>query len=141
MDLFLFSYEQLDLWKVSMDFVTDIYELLKSFPDNEKYALVSQIRRAAISVPSNIAEGTGRMSIKEKLHFNDIAMGSLVEVMCHLDISNRVGYIDDDELHRFKLTAIRISKMLSGYRRAMINRLKDDSSTNKKSKDEQKYNI
>jgi four helix bundle protein len=70
MDFALFSFEQLEMWNLSMDFVTEIYELLKQFPENEKYALTSQIRRAAISVPSNIAEGTGRSSIKEKLHFN-----------------------------------------------------------------------
>jgi four helix bundle protein len=71
MDFALFSFEQLDMWKLSMDFVSEIYELLKEFPDGERYALTSQIRRAAISVPSNIAEGTGRFSIKEKLHFNE----------------------------------------------------------------------
>lgn len=122
MDFALFSFEQLDMWKLSMDFVSEIYELLKEFPDGERYALTSQIRRAAISVPSNIAEGTGRFSIKEKLHFNEIAMGSLTEVVCQLIIANRAGYVDDNTLSEFKSQALRIGMMLSGYRRTMLNR-------------------
>lgn len=122
MDFALFSFEQLEMWNLSMDFVTEIYELLKQFPENEKYALTSQIRRAAISVPSNIAEGTGRSSIKEKLHFNEIAMGSLVEVICQLNIAKRVGYINEDDFSRFKTIGARIGMMLSGYRRSMINK-------------------
>ncbi len=105
-----------------MDLVSDIYELLKRFPENERFALSPQIRRAAISIPSNIAEGTGRFSCKEKLRFNEIAMGSLAELMCQLIIAQRAGYIDDETLSEFKSKSQRIGKMLSGYRRAMINK-------------------
>ena len=122
MDFALFSFEQLEMWNLSMDFVTELYKLLKQFPENERYALTSQIRRAAISVPSNIAEGTGRTSIKEKLHFNEIAMGSLVEVVCQLNIAKRVEYINEEEFSHFKSMAVRIGMMLSGYRRSMINK-------------------
>ena len=122
MDLALFSIEQLEMWNLSMDFVTELYKLLKHFPENEKYALTSQIRRAAISVPSNIAEGTGRTSIKEKLHFNEIAMGSLFEVICQLNIAKRVEYINEEDYSHFKSMATRIGMMLSGYRRSMVNK-------------------
>lgn len=123
MDFALFSFEQLEMWNLSMDFVTEVYKLLIQFPENEKYALTSQIRRAAISIPSNIAEGTGRTSIKEKLHFNEIAMGSLAEVICQLNIAKRLEYINEDDFSRFKTMGVRIGMMLSGYRRSMINKL------------------
>ena len=122
----LFSYEQLEMWQLSMDFVTDIYKLLDDFPERERYALSSQIRRAAISVPSNIAEGTGRYSKKEKLHFNEISMGSLTEVMCQLEIANRVGYINVEELDSLRSKALRIGMMLSGYRRSIFKKMDEE---------------
>ncbi len=79
MDSSYFLYEKLEVWQLSMDFVDNIYALLRNFPNEEKFALTSQIRRAAISIPSSIAEGTGRFSDKEKVRFLDIAHGSLYE--------------------------------------------------------------
>ena len=131
MDFALFSHEQLDMWQFSMDFVTDIYKLLNRFPERERFSLTSQIRRAAISVPSNIAEGSSRFSEKEKIHFNEIALGSLAEVICQLDIALRVGYISQEEFNQFKSKASTIGKMISGYRRSMINKMLEKKENNK----------
>lgn len=131
MDFALFSHEQLDMWQFSMDFVTDIYKLLNRFPEIERFSLTSQIRRAAISVPSNIAEGSSRFSEKEKIHFNEIALGSLAEVICQLDIALRVGYISQEEFNQFKSKASTIGKMISGYRRSMINKMLEKKENNK----------
>ena len=116
------SYKELIVWQKSMDLTIMVYKAVKQLPKEEIFSLSDQIRRAAISIPSNIAEGTGRFSCKEKLRFNEIAMGSLAELMCQLIIAQRAGYIDDETLSEFKSKSQRIGKMLSGYRRAMINK-------------------
>ena len=105
-----------------MDFVSEIYKIIDEFPDKERFALSSQIRRAAISIPSNIAEGTGRFSQKEKIHFNEISMGSLTEVVCQIEIAFRVGYIRKEEFYNLKSKASRIGMMLSGYRLSLLNK-------------------
>ena len=124
METSFFMYEKLDVWKFSMDFVIKIYRLLDEFPSHEQYALTSQIRRSAISVPSNIAEGSGRMSVKEKIHFVDIANGSLHEVLCQLKIATQVGYIQESCYEDIKNQATRIAMMLGGWRRSLSTKLK-----------------
>ena len=88
------THKDLKLWKNSMDFVERIYKITISFPKEEKYGLTSQLRRAAISVPSNIAEGAARKSKKEFTNFLYIGLGSLTEVETQLILSERLGYID-----------------------------------------------
>ena len=88
-----YNYQKLDVYKVSKELVCLVYELLKHFPNEEKFAICDQIRRAVISVPANIAEGMGRTSNKEQNRFLEIAYGSLMEVQCLLDISTDLGYL------------------------------------------------
>lgn len=87
------SYRDLELWRQGMDLCEAIYTLTKEFPSDERYGLVSQLRRAAVSVPSNIAEGAGRNSTKEYINFLSIAYGSLCEVETQILLSARMGYI------------------------------------------------
>lgn len=94
----------------------DIYSLMDKFPKYETYALSDQLRRAVISVPSNIAEGSGRISTKEKIHFLEIAYGSLTETLCQLDIARDLGYISDEEFDNEKDKVNVIGKQLSGLR-------------------------
>ena len=82
MEEFKYPFENLNAWQESRKYVVEVYRLLEQFPQSERFALIDQIRRAVISVPSNIAEGSGRMSYKEKIHFLEIAYGSLMEVYC-----------------------------------------------------------
>ena len=94
-----FYFKKLDVYNYSKDLVKYIYSVLKKFPQEERYAICDQLRRAVVSVPSNIAEGFGRLSSKEKIHFLDIAYGSLMEVECQMEISYELGFISSEEQH------------------------------------------
>lgn len=95
------THRDLDLWKNSIQLVKSIYEISCNFPNNETYGLTSQLRRAAVSVPSNIAEGSGRHFKKEFIQFLYIASGSLAEIETQLIISNELNYISTVELDKF----------------------------------------
>ncbi len=88
-------HERLDVWRNSMDLVEKVYTLSSSFPDVERFGLCAQMRRAAISVPSNIAEGAARRSTPEYIRFLSIARGSLSEISTQLHIARRLGYASD----------------------------------------------
>ena len=96
--------------------VREVYTLLEKFQKYETYALGDQLRRAVVSVPSNIAEGSGRFSNKEKAHFMEIAYSSLTETLCKLDIAHDLGYISDNEFEDEKERIDIIGKQLSGLR-------------------------
>ena len=99
-----------------------MYSLVRKFPTFEQHALCDQLRRAAISVPSNIAEGLGRMAIKERLRFLEIAYGSLTETTCQLDIARSLGYINDDELTTAENMSTEIGKIMSGLRKSLMDK-------------------
>jgi four helix bundle protein len=111
-----FTFFDLRVYKEAKLLVRDIYSLMDKFPKYETYALSDQLRRAVISVPSNIAEGSGRISTKEKIHFLEIAYGSLTETLCQLDIARDLGYISDEEFDNEKDKVNVIGKQLSGLR-------------------------
>ena len=91
------DHKELDVWKKGMDLVEMIYSVSESFPDSERYGLTSQIRRAAISVPSNIAEGAARKSDKELVQFISIALGSIAEIETQYLIAIRLGFLKKDK--------------------------------------------
>jgi four helix bundle protein len=93
-----FYYRKLKVYQLSMQLVAAIYKLTEKFPSSEKLALTNQIQRAAVSVPSNIAEGMGRFSIRERIHHLDFSSGSLMEVMCQTEIAELLGYITHEDL-------------------------------------------
>ncbi len=105
------GYEKLEVWQISIELVTDAYKLVKLLPKEETYALSDQIRRSAVSIPSNIAEGSSRNSKKEFIQFLYIALGSLCELETQLLIAQNVGYINDIENIKQKITSIK--KMLN----------------------------
>jgi four helix bundle protein len=111
-----FTFFDLRVYKEAKLLVRDIYSLMDKFPKYETYALSDQLRRAVISVLSNIAEGSGRISTKEKIHFLEIAYGSLTETLCQLDIARDLGYISDEEFDNEKDKVNVIGKQLSGLR-------------------------
>lgn len=118
-----FSFERLVIWQKSRELVKQIYLLVSAFPREEKHCLSDQLRRAAVSVPSNIAEGSGRFSIKEKVHFIEIAYGSLMEVICQLTIANDLGFVEEVDLGRIRIIAEELSRQLSAYRRSLLSNI------------------
>lgn len=111
-----FYFKKLDVYNNSKDLVKYIYSVLKKFPQEERYAICDQLRRAVVSVPSNIAEGFGRLSSKEKIHFLDIAYGSLMEVECQMEISYELGFISSEEQHTASHKVETIARLLYSLR-------------------------
>jgi four helix bundle protein len=97
-----FSFEDLDVYKTARILVRDVYRLQHQFPKYEIYALGDQIRRSASSVTSNIAEGSGRSSFKEKSHFIEIAYGSLMEAFSQLQIAQDLGYLQQENIDKIR---------------------------------------
>ena len=115
-----YNYKDLEAYKEAKILVRMIYFLLQRFPKEETYALCDQLRRAAISIPSNIAEGSGRTSAKDQAHFFEMAFGSLMEIECQLDIASDLGYISNEELESLNAQIARVASMLSGMRRKLL---------------------
>jgi four helix bundle protein len=109
------NYTDLDVWKYSRELVKLVYLLTKTFPKEELYALTNQIKRSVVSVPSNIAEGIGRQSNKETIHFLHIAKGSLYEVETQLYLSYDLSYISEIELKNILEKVISNKKLLNGF--------------------------
>ena len=109
-----------DVYEEIKKLVLVIYDLLRYFPKEENYALCDQLRRAVISIPSNIAEGISRASHKEQIHFIEISFGSLNEVMCQVEIANELGMIAKEHLQLVEEYYRTIAQMLSGLRRSII---------------------
>ena len=104
----------------------DVYHLTKKFPSSELHGLTNQIQRAAVSIPSNIAEGMGRFSIKDRIRFIDISNGSVMEVMCQLEIAHRLGYISNEELQIQDTKIATLAKMILGLRKNLEEKLNNN---------------
>lgn len=119
-----FTFEKLDVWHKSRSLVKEIYSLINAFPNFERYALAVQLRRAAISVPSNIAEGSGRPSPKERVRYVEIAYGSLMEAYNQLLLAGDLGYIEVSRIESLKPKFEEVAKMLSGFRRTLLSQIR-----------------
>jgi four helix bundle protein len=108
------SHHQLDVWQRSVDFVVTIYRVTDAFPKEERFGLVSQLRRASVSIPANIAEGAARKSQKEFLHFLSNAQGSASEVETELIIADRLGFLDKNEKEKLFAELDDIGRMITG---------------------------
>lgn len=118
-----FSFENLRVYKVARELVKSIYLVQNKFPKEERYALGDQIRRAAVSITANLAEGSGRQSVKEKIHFIEIAFGSMTEVFCELQIACDLNYIIIDDFDALRSQFTEVAKMLSGLRNTLQKQL------------------
>jgi len=107
------NHKNMDVWKLSMDLVTKIYQITEKFPNEERFGLSQQMRRASVSIPSNIAEGAARKSPNELIQFLYFSLGSLSELETQLIISERLGFLKDEESSQFG-TCDRIRQMLIG---------------------------
>jgi len=115
-------HKNLEVWKLSVDFVKDIYTRTTNFPDEEKFGIISQLRRAVVSIPANIAEGAARSTKKELRNFLYITSGSLSEIDTLLTISKELGFIKESQLDALNEKLVKIDIMLDG----LIKKLKKD---------------
>ena len=118
----IFSFEKLDVWQLSRKLSIKVYELSRKFPEEEKFGLRSQIRRAVISVSSNIAEGSSRSSGIEQARFTEIAYGSLLEVLNQLILASDLNYIDDENVNEFRAQIDELMNKMSKLRSSQISR-------------------
>jgi four helix bundle protein len=116
------NYKELEVWQLAKGFAIEVYKLTATFPRSEQFGLTSQIRRAATSVPANIAEGWGRGSAGEYIQFLLIARGSLMEVETHLIIANELGYLTPNQLKSCQSLVERIGEMLNRLVQALRKR-------------------
>jgi four helix bundle protein len=114
------SYRDLQVWQKAMDLVVESYKVVNLLPKNEVYSLATQIQRAAVSIPANIAEGHGREHLGDYLHHLSCANGSLMELETHLLIARKLSYITESQLESVLRKTSELGRMLSG----LINKLK-----------------
>ena len=124
MDKKINSYKDLIVWQKAVALVTSIYALTKSFPQEEKFGIVSQLNRASVSIPSNIAEGWGRESSKNYLQFLKIARGSVMETETLLVISKNLNYIDDSKYEGISQEIEEVSRILQGLINSIQQKIK-----------------
>ncbi|EHJ35067.1 S23 ribosomal protein [Leyella stercorea DSM 18206] len=115
------TFQNILAWQKAYDFVLDVYKYTKSFPESEKYGLISQFQRAAVSIIANIAEGYKKIGKADKLRFMNISQGSLEECRCYVILSRDLGYIDNDVYNILYSKIEEASKLLNGYCKAMLN--------------------
>ena len=116
------THKDLLVWQKSIAFVTAIYNLTKSFPKEELYCIVSQIRRAAVSIPSNMAEGCARRNTKEYIQFLYVSLGSAAELETQLIISSNLGYINENDNQNILKNLEEIIRMITGLIKSLSNR-------------------
>jgi len=117
------DYRELVVWQKSMDLVEKVYRATGQFPKEEVYGLTSQIRRAAVSIPSNIAEGQGRSTTSAFLNFLSVARGSLKELETQILIAQRLGYVDDPTVDELTDLTAEVSRLLSGLTNSLRRKL------------------
>ena len=117
------NYRELEVWQLAMDLAEQCYQTTRKFPKEELFWMTSQIRRAAASIPANLAEGQGRQHTKEFLNFLSTARGSLMELETHLMLCQRVRLLAQSELDNLLKLTDRISRMMSGLRTSLQKRL------------------
>lgn len=116
----MFNFERLDVWKKAIELADDVYRLTRGFPDFERYGLANQMRRAAVSVSSNIAEGSSRASSRDFARFVEIAYGSTMELVSQIHIAQRQSFVMTEDARTFYRKADEIARMLSGLKASLL---------------------
>ena len=120
------SYRELIAWQKGMQLVTDVYAVTRLFPREEVYGLTSQIRRAAVSVPSNVAEGHGRATNRDRQYFITAARGSVLELQTQIEIARNLGYLEESSSAKLLQSADEVGRIINGLLRSL--KTKDDRS-------------
>lgn len=129
----IYSFETLDVWKESRELVVRIYKLTSGFPNEEKFGLISQMRRAVISVSSNLAEGSSRQSLKDQARYSEISFGSLMELLSETILSFDLNFITDAEFFELRKRYDSIGSKLTGLKDSQIKRHEDKQTFKTKS--------
>jgi len=119
----MFNFEKLDVWQKAIDFADLIYNRTRGFPPDERFGLTNQLRRAAVSISSNIAEGSSRSSKGDFARFVEIATGSVFEVVSQAFIAQRQRLLNENEFRQIYTDAEELSRMLSGLRKSLLSTL------------------
>jgi four helix bundle protein len=119
----MFNFEKLDVWQKAIDFADLIYRKTQAFPPDERFGLTNQLRRAAVSISSNIAEGSSRSFKGDFARFLEIASGSVFEVVSQAFIAQRQSFLSDDEFGQVYTDGEELSRMLSGLRKSLLSTL------------------
>ncbi len=114
------NFRKLTIWTKSIAFVTDIYRITKTFPKEEKFGLCSQMERAAVSVPANIAEGSAKSSDKDFARFLEMSLGSAYELESELLVTRNLNYINEDVYSSFQSNLIEVEKMIIAFRDKLL---------------------
>lgn len=125
----VFGYRNLIVYQKAKEVVKRSHKLLKQFPSDERYALCDQLRRATVSITSNIAEGVNRYSVKDKIHFLEISYGSLMEVSSQFEIAEELGYITANDRLSMDILIEEVARLLSGLQKSF--KLSTDSTDSK----------
>lgn len=113
------SFEELEVWQMAQTWAVSVYKITRKFPSDEKFGITSQIRRSVSSISANIAEGFGRKTQKDKLHFYTIAYGSTLETKNFLYLANKLDYMDDQTLHKLIDQGVSVQKLLNAFMRPL----------------------
>lgn len=116
-----FSFEKLNVWIDSKELIKTIYNVTKSFPSEERFGLTNQLRRASVSIASNLAEGTSRQTNKDKAHFTTLSFSSLMEVLNQIIIAKELNFIEENNYQIIRTEIEKISNKLNALRKAQLN--------------------
>lgn len=117
--MYTYNFEKLEIWQLSKNLTVMIYNATKDFPDSEKFGITNQLRRAVVSIPTNIAEGVNKTTEKERSRYLQIAYGSSMEVISLLLISNELNYISSEDLEKYRIIINEISNKINAYNRKL----------------------
>lgn len=119
--MYIFSFEKLKVWQDAIQLSKEVYKITSTFPNEEKFGLVSQMRRATNSIAANLAEGTSRITNKDKAHFTTIAFSTTMEVLNHIILSKELEFISEENYLELREKIYKISNMLNALRKAQLN--------------------
>ena len=119
--MYIFSFEKLKVWQDAIQLSKEVYKITSTFPNDEKFGLVSQMRRATNSIAANLAEGTSRNTNKDKAHFTTIAYGTTMEVLNHIILSKELEFISEENYLELREKIYKISNMLNALQKAQLN--------------------
>ena len=123
--MYEYNFEKLEVWKFSIDFAKKVYEITESFPDIEKFGLVSQIRRAVVSISSNVAEGSAKQSLKDQARFTEMAFGSLMEILNQMILSFKLKFIKEKDYIDIRNYIENLSRQLNALKKSQLKRYKE----------------